>query len=133
MKISADLAAAVRTGRHGPTSHLARQHCCQWRHLLLLLLASRPSRHAVPTSLWPPPTVQEVAEKYGIPAFQYVKVDIEGGEGDVFGPGADTSWITEAQAVSVKLHEAFARHYDLKVGGRPRMGVAGCEKKMRWA
>lgn len=58
--------------------------------------------------------VQDIADMLDIPAFDFVKIDIEGAEGMVFEPGNDFSWIGKARAVSLEIHDYFAGYFDLK-------------------
>lgn len=59
--------------------------------------------------------VKDLAEMYDIPAFDFVKIDIEGAEGQVFAPNADVSWIEDAQVISLEVHDYFAGYFGLKV------------------
>ncbi len=62
----------------------------------------------------------------GVPAFDFVKIDIEGAEGAVFAPEADFSWLDAAQVVSLEAHDWFAGHFGLKdVSSRVHAAMAG--------
>ena len=50
---------------------------------------------------------------HNIPAFDFIKIDIEGAEGQVFAPGEDISWIDTASAVSLEIHDFFHGYFDL--------------------
>ncbi|KAI7839152.1 hypothetical protein COHA_007155 [Chlorella ohadii] len=61
-------------------------------------------------------SVTDVARQAGVPAFDFVKIDIEGAEGQVFAPGRDVSWIKQARAVSLELHDFFSGYFGLRRG-----------------
>lgn len=61
----------------------------------------------------PAHSVQDIAKKLGIPAFDFVKIDIEGAEGMVFAPGGDFDWIKQARAVTLEVHDFFAGYFGL--------------------
>ena len=42
-----------------------------------------------------------------LPAIDVLAVDIEGAEGMVFMPEADTRWIQQARLVSLEIHDYF--------------------------
>lgn len=42
-----------------------------------------------------------------LPAINVLAVDIEGAEGMVFMPEADTRWIQDARLVSLEIHDYF--------------------------
>lgn len=67
------------------------------------------------------PLPQDVAALVGVPAFDFVKIDVEGAEGMVFAPGSDNSWIQSARAVSLEIHDFFAGGWPAGEGAR-----AGC-------
>lgn len=58
-------------------------------------------------------SVQDLAKKAGVPAFDFVKIDIEGAEGMVFMPEADTRWIQQARLVSLEIHDYFHNYFGL--------------------
>ncbi|KAL4855450.1 hypothetical protein ACK3TF_003986 [Chlorella vulgaris] len=58
-------------------------------------------------------SVQDVAAKFDIPAFDFMKIDIEGAEGMVFASGGDFSWISQAKVVSMELHDYFSGYFGL--------------------
>jgi FkbM family methyltransferase len=59
-------------------------------------------------------SVADVAAMHGIPAFDFVKIDIEGAEGVVFDPAtADLSWVDAARVISLEVHDYFAQHFGL--------------------
>ena len=58
--------------------------------------------------------VADLAAMHDIPAFDFVKIDIEGAEGQVFDPAADVSWIDEAKVISLEVHDYFAGYFGLK-------------------
>jgi FkbM family methyltransferase len=58
--------------------------------------------------------VSDLAEMHNIPAFDFIKIDIEGAEGVVFAPGADISWINTASAVSLEIHDDFHHYFGLE-------------------
>jgi FkbM family methyltransferase len=60
--------------------------------------------------------VADIAARFDIPAFDFVKIDIEGAEGAVFGKGADTRWTAAAKVISLEVHDYFADYFGLKVG-----------------
>ena len=82
-------------------------------------------------------SVSDVAALHGVPAFDFVKVDIEGAEGVVFDPAsADLSWVDAARVISLEVHDYFAGHFGLKdvstnigaaMAGRPFTIVADNE------
>jgi FkbM family methyltransferase len=82
-------------------------------------------------------SVADVAAMHGIPAFDFVKIDIEGAEGAVFDPAtADLSWVDAARVISLEVHDYFAEHFGLKdvstnigaaMAGRPFTIVADNE------
>lgn len=57
--------------------------------------------------------VWDLAKMHNIPAFDFIKIDIEGAEGQVFAPGADLSWIDEASAVFLEVHDFFHEYFNL--------------------
>ncbi|KAL4857493.1 Glycosyltransferase family protein 64 protein C5 [Chlorella vulgaris] len=59
-------------------------------------------------------SVQDLATLLSIPAFDLVKIDIEGAEGMVFAPGGDFSWISEAKVVSMEIHDYFGSYFGLE-------------------
>lgn len=59
--------------------------------------------------------IADIAKKYDIPAFDFIKIDIEGAEGVVFEPGADFSWVSTTKLLSLEVHDWFAEHFGLKV------------------
>jgi FkbM family methyltransferase len=58
--------------------------------------------------------VQDLAKMFNIPAFDFVKIDIEGAEGQVFSPNADISWVDEAKVISLEVHDYFAPYFGLQ-------------------
>lgn len=58
--------------------------------------------------------MQDLATLLSIPAFDLVKIDIEGAEGMVFAPGGDFSWISEAKVVSMEIHDYFGSYFGLE-------------------
>lgn len=63
--------------------------------------------------------VKDVAEMFNISRFDYVKIDVEGAEGMVFAPGADTSWVADTDLISMEVHYGFAQYFALEaVSGR---------------
>jgi Methyltransferase FkbM domain len=59
--------------------------------------------------------VADIAAKFDIPAFDFIKIDIEGAEGMVFEPDADFSWIQTTKLLSLEVHDYFAPHFGLTV------------------
>ena len=57
--------------------------------------------------------VWDLAKMHNVPAFDFIKIDIEGAEGQVFAPGEDISWIDTAYAVSLELHDFFHGYFGL--------------------
>lgn len=57
--------------------------------------------------------VWDLAKMHDIPFFDFVKIDIEGAEGQVFAPGADISWINKASAISLEIHDFFHGYFNL--------------------
>ncbi|KAL4525663.1 hypothetical protein Ndes2526B_g09396 [Nannochloris sp. 'desiccata'] len=57
--------------------------------------------------------VWDLARMHDIPSFDFIKIDIEGAEGQVFAPGADISWIDKASAVSLEIHDFFHGYFNL--------------------
>jgi len=59
--------------------------------------------------------VSDLAKMFGITAFDFVKIDIEGAEGQVFAPNANIKWVDEAKVISLEVHDYFAGYFGLKV------------------
>lgn len=59
--------------------------------------------------------VTHIAKQFGIEAFDFVKIDIEGAEGQVFAPNADVSWVPHAKVISLEVHDYFAGYFGLEV------------------
>jgi FkbM family methyltransferase len=57
--------------------------------------------------------VWDLARMHNIPAFDFIKIDIEGAEGQVFAPGADISWIDKASVISLEIHDFFHGYFNL--------------------
>ncbi len=62
-----------------------------------------------------------------VPAFDFVKIDIEGAEGAVFDPAtADLSWVDAARVISLEVHDYFAENFGLPdVSSRVHAAMAG--------
>lgn len=58
--------------------------------------------------------VGDLAKMFNISAFDFVKIDIEGAEGQVFSPDADVSWIDAAKVISLEVHDYFAGYFGLQ-------------------
>jgi FkbM family methyltransferase len=58
--------------------------------------------------------VNDLAKMFDIPAFDMVKIDIEGAEGMVFAPDADVSWVKHTTMLSLEVHDYFASYFGLK-------------------
>ena len=59
-------------------------------------------------------SVTDLATLLDIPAFDFLKFDIEGAEGMVFAPEADLSWMNNALLVSLEVHDFFHERYGLE-------------------
>lgn len=59
-------------------------------------------------------SVSDLAKMYDIPAFDFVKIDIEGAEGQVYAPGSQFGWVDAAKAISLEVHDYFAGYFGLK-------------------
>jgi FkbM family methyltransferase len=70
-------------------------------------------------------SVSDVAALAGVPAFDFVKIDIEGAEGRVFDPeaGTDVAWLPAARVISLEVHDYFAGYFGLQVGKSGGGGV----------
>jgi FkbM family methyltransferase len=60
-------------------------------------------------------SVADIAAMFKIPEFDFVKIDIEGAEGQVFDPRADVAWAAKARVLSLEVHDYFAGYFGLKV------------------
>ena len=72
--------------------------------------------------------VKDIAKRFDIPAFDLVKIDIEGAEGMVFAPRADTSWIGDAAVISLEVHDYFGAYFGLN---RPQEISSRIDAKMK--
>jgi FkbM family methyltransferase len=57
--------------------------------------------------------VKDLLQKFKLPRFDFVKIDIEGAEGMVMAPGEDLSWINDSKVVSLEVHDFFASYFGL--------------------
>lgn len=59
-------------------------------------------------------SVNDLARKFNVPGFDFVKIDVEGAEGQVFDPSSDFSWIDSAKVISLEVHDYFAGYFGLE-------------------
>eukprot|EP00887_Chlorella_sp_A99_P001000 scaffold5.g1000.t1 len=62
-------------------------------------------------------SVKDIAKMFDIPAFDMVKIDIEGAEGMVFAPGTDLSWVDDVKVGVMEVHDWFAGYFGLRAVG----------------
>jgi FkbM family methyltransferase len=58
--------------------------------------------------------VNDLAKKFNVPAFEFVKIDVEGAEAKVFDPSLDLSWINSAKVISLEVHDRFAGYFGME-------------------
>lgn len=97
--------------RPSPRPHRAGMRC---RHPVQVFREAQEGEEGMPAY-----GVQDIADMLDIPAFDFVKIDIEGAEGMVFEPGNDFSWIGKARAVSLEIHDCERK-------GREQQGSWAC-------
>ena len=54
---------------------------------------------------------------FGIAAFDFVKIDVEGAEGVIF--GSSLEWVGRVSAVMMEVHDFFAGYFGLAVRWLP--------------
>ena len=68
---------------------------------------------AVPGTI-PATSVPQLLREFGLPAFDYAKIDIEGAEFTVFKGDAALSWLPGAKVLSLETHKALAQPGDVE-------------------
>lgn len=58
-------------------------------------------------------SVQDLLEKFEIPRFDIIKMDIEGSESVVLSPESDTPWLQNVKILFMEIHDFFAEYFGL--------------------
>ena len=60
-------------------------------------------------------SVENLKQMFDIPFFDFVYLDIEGSEAEVFSSGADLTWLDSAKVIAIKMHEKLGKYFGIEV------------------